>query len=86
MVGNSRRRAGRPTQRRRRLLPSPSEFPSRRHPFSITSAPGDGHLSVHIRTLGDWTQELRRVFTEANSAAMIGRGTFSEVGTVPQKR
>ncbi|KMZ56541.1 hypothetical protein ZOSMA_93G00050 [Zostera marina] len=34
------------------------------HPFSITSAPGDEHLSVHIRTIGDWTQQLRRVFTE----------------------
>lgn len=33
-----------------------------RHPFSITSAPGDDHLSVHIRTLGDWTTELRNLF------------------------
>ncbi|KAI9176921.1 hypothetical protein LWI28_008722 [Acer negundo] len=34
------------------------------HPFSITSAPGDDYLSVHIRTLGDWTQQLRTVFSE----------------------
>ncbi|KAH7578483.1 hypothetical protein JRO89_XS01G0387400 [Xanthoceras sorbifolium] len=34
------------------------------HPFSITSAPGDDHLSVHIRTLGDWTRQLRTVFSE----------------------
>lgn len=33
-----------------------------RHPFSITSAPGDETLSVHIRTLGDWTTELRSLF------------------------
>lgn len=33
-----------------------------RHPFSITSAPGDETLSVHIRTLGDWTSELRSLF------------------------
>ncbi|MED6180340.1 hypothetical protein PIB30_009408 [Stylosanthes scabra] len=32
------------------------------HPFSITSAPGDDYLSVHIRTLGDWTTELRNRF------------------------
>ncbi|KAK4270313.1 hypothetical protein QN277_023362 [Acacia crassicarpa] len=32
------------------------------HPFSITSAPGDDYLSVHIRTLGDWTTELRNKF------------------------
>eukprot|EP01018_Ginkgo_biloba_P025161 Gb_40122 [translate_table: standard] len=35
------------------------------HPFSITSAPADDYLSVHIRTRGDWTQELRRVFSKA---------------------
>jgi respiratory burst oxidase len=35
-----------------------------RHPFSITSAPGDDYLSVHIRTLGDWTLQLRTVFSE----------------------
>lgn len=35
-----------------------------RHPFSITSAPGDDYLSVHIRTLGDWTTELRNIFAK----------------------
>lgn len=34
------------------------------HPFSITSAPKDEHLSVHIRTLGDWTRQLKTVFSE----------------------
>ncbi|KAA8542033.1 hypothetical protein F0562_023185 [Nyssa sinensis] len=33
------------------------------HPFSITSAPGDEYLSVHIRTLGDWTRQLKTVFS-----------------------
>ncbi|XP_019431277.1 PREDICTED: putative respiratory burst oxidase homolog protein H [Lupinus angustifolius] len=35
------------------------------HPFSITSAPGDDYLSVHIRALGDWTIELRNRFAQA---------------------
>ncbi|XP_024019133.1 putative respiratory burst oxidase homolog protein H [Morus notabilis] len=35
------------------------------HPFSITSAPGDDYLSVHIRTLGDWTTELKNRFALA---------------------
>ncbi|KAJ7950337.1 Respiratory burst oxidase [Quillaja saponaria] len=35
------------------------------HPFSITSAPGDDYLSVHIRTLGDWTSELKNKFAQA---------------------
>ncbi|KAF5205945.1 Respiratory burst oxidase-like protein [Thalictrum thalictroides] len=34
------------------------------HPFSITSAPRDDYLSVHIRTLGDWTRQLKVVFSE----------------------
>ncbi|XP_042496321.1 respiratory burst oxidase homolog protein C-like [Macadamia integrifolia] len=34
------------------------------HPFSITSAPGDDYLSVHIRTLGDWTRQLKTVFSQ----------------------
>lgn len=34
------------------------------HPFSITSAPGDDYLSIHIRTLGDWTSQLKAVFSK----------------------
>jgi len=44
-----------------------------RHPFSITSAPGDDYLSVHIRQLGDWTQELRRVFSAACEPPVAGK-------------
>ncbi|XP_047341180.1 respiratory burst oxidase homolog protein C-like [Impatiens glandulifera] len=33
------------------------------HPFSITSAPGDDYLSVHIRNLGDWTKQMQVVFS-----------------------
>ncbi|KAK2410942.1 respiratory burst oxidase protein B [Trifolium repens] len=42
------------------------------HPFSITSAPGDDYLSVHIRTLGDWTRSLRVKFSE-NDSDLIGK-------------
>ncbi|CAA2979841.1 respiratory burst oxidase homolog E [Olea europaea subsp. europaea] len=55
------------------------------HPFSLTSAPGDNYLSVHIRTVGDWTRELKRVFTEDNSSAcVIGRAKFGALGNVDQ--
>ncbi|CAN1133276.1 Respiratory burst oxidase homolog protein C [Linum perenne] len=43
------------------------------HPFSITSAPGDDHLSVHIRTLGDWTRQLRTVFQEVCQPPATGK-------------
>lgn len=56
-----------------------------RHPFSLTSAPGDNYLSVHIRTVGDWTKELKRVFTEDNgSTCVIGRAKFGSLGNVHQ--
>ncbi|XP_061357451.1 respiratory burst oxidase homolog protein B-like [Gastrolobium bilobum] len=35
------------------------------HPFSITSAPGDDYVSVHIRSAGDWTTQLKAVFAKA---------------------
>ncbi|XP_007030987.2 PREDICTED: respiratory burst oxidase homolog protein B [Theobroma cacao] len=34
------------------------------HPFSITSSPADDYLSIHIRTLGDWTSQLKALFVK----------------------
>ncbi|XP_027340560.1 respiratory burst oxidase homolog protein A isoform X1 [Abrus precatorius] len=51
----------------------PDISPFEWHPFSITSAPGDDYLSVHIRQLGDWTQELKRVFSEACEPPVSGK-------------
>ncbi|KAF6160358.1 hypothetical protein GIB67_019127 [Kingdonia uniflora] len=35
-----------------------------RHPFSLTSAPDDDHLSVHIRTLDNWSYQTYSLFQE----------------------
>ncbi|KAJ8572869.1 hypothetical protein K7X08_009380 [Anisodus acutangulus] len=35
------------------------------HPFTISSAPGDDYLSMHIRTVGDWTSQLKTLFSKA---------------------
>ncbi|KAL3620641.1 hypothetical protein CASFOL_035553 [Castilleja foliolosa] len=53
------------------------------HPFSITSAPDDDYLSVHIRTLGDWTTELRNRFAKAcePQSAKPGRGNLVRMET-----
>jgi dual oxidase len=32
------------------------------HPFTITSAPNERHLSAHIRAVGPWTKRLRDVY------------------------
>ncbi|XP_022736208.1 respiratory burst oxidase homolog protein A-like isoform X2 [Durio zibethinus] len=51
----------------------PAVSPFEWHPFSITSAPGDDYLSVHIRQLGDWTQELRRLFSKVCEPPVAGK-------------
>ncbi|EGD74730.1 dual oxidase 2 short isoform [Salpingoeca rosetta] len=37
------------------------------HPFTISSAPQENFVSVHIRSAGPWTTKLRQVFAEAKS-------------------
>ncbi|GMJ02665.1 respiratory burst oxidase homologue D [Hibiscus trionum] len=52
------------------------------HPFSITSAPGDDYLSVHIRTLGDWTRQLKTVFSQVCQPPAAGKsGLLRAEGT-----
>lgn len=46
------------------FIKCPNVSPFEWHPFSITSAPGDDSLSVHIRTLGDWTKALQKIFSK----------------------
>lgn len=46
------------------FLQCPTISPFEWHPFSITSAPGDDCVSVHVQTRGDWTQELKRIFVD----------------------
>lgn len=58
-----------------------------RHPFSITSAPGDEHLSVHIRTVGDWTQELKRVISEGDhSLSLVHQANFAQLQNMDDRR
>ncbi|KQK09605.1 respiratory burst oxidase homolog protein A [Brachypodium distachyon] len=51
----------------------PAVSPFEWHPFSITSAPGDDYLSIHVRQLGDWTRELKRVFSAACEPPVSGK-------------
>jgi len=36
------------------------------HPFTLTSAPHEDFLSLHIRAVGPWTSNLRRAY-DANA-------------------
>ncbi|PON84170.1 Respiratory burst oxidase [Trema orientale] len=53
------------------------------HPFSITSAPGDDYLSVHIKSLGDWTTELRSRFEASQRENTQETETKAVSGTKP---
>ncbi|TVU05651.1 hypothetical protein EJB05_48822, partial [Eragrostis curvula] len=68
------------------FLQCPTISPFEWHPFSITSAPGDDYISVHIQTRGDWTQELKRIFVENYFTPCVPRRTaFGELGMAEQK-
>lgn len=45
------------------------------HPFTLTSAPHEDTLKVHIRALGPWTWNIRQTFDPENS----GPGRFPKV-------
>ncbi|KAK3098182.1 hypothetical protein FSP39_016935 [Pinctada imbricata] len=38
------------------------------HPFTLTSAPHEDTISLHIRAVGPWTMNLRSIFDKANTA------------------
>ncbi|XAR63803.1 NAD(P)H oxidase [Bertholletia excelsa] len=50
----------------------PQISPFEWHPFSLTSGPGDDHLSVHIRAVGDWSYQIYSLFQEA----IVSAGTL----------
>ncbi|KAI7755847.1 hypothetical protein M8C21_023615 [Ambrosia artemisiifolia] len=41
------------------------------HPFSITSAPSDDYLSVHIRALGDWTKQINESYSKVYKKLLL---------------
>ncbi|XWS51224.1 hypothetical protein CRYUN_Cryun12cG0158300 [Craigia yunnanensis] len=47
------------------FIQCPQISPFEWHPFSLTCGPEDDYLSVHIRTLGDWSYQLHSRFQEA---------------------
>ncbi|KAM6577843.1 hypothetical protein CsatB_029680 [Cannabis sativa] len=59
------------------------------HPFSITSAPGDDYLSVHIRTAGDWTSQLKTIFSKVcqppsiNQSGLL-RADIGQTNNIPR--
>ncbi|KAL2902666.1 Respiratory burst oxidase-like protein F [Bienertia sinuspersici] len=51
----------------------PAVSPFEWHPFSITSAPGDDFLSIHIRKAGDWTEDLYDIFKKSCEESAAGK-------------
>ncbi|PAA60475.1 hypothetical protein BOX15_Mlig031512g4 [Macrostomum lignano] len=44
------------------LVPEASQL--QWHPFTLTSAPDDPYISVHIRTVGDWTKQVEQLYSQ----------------------
>ena len=44
------------------------------HPFSISSAPCDDHLTLHVRALGGWTTRLHELARTKGSAKLLLEG------------
>jgi dual oxidase len=38
------------------------------HPFTLTSAPHEENLSLHIRAVGPWTNNIRRIYDPSQNA------------------
>lgn len=43
------------------------------HPFTITSAPEEDFVSVHIRVVGDWTTALQLLFNPDNRMGVVAQ-------------
>ncbi|XP_027368818.1 respiratory burst oxidase homolog protein A-like [Abrus precatorius] len=54
------------------FLQCPQISPFEWHPFSLTSGPQDDYLSVHIRTLGDWSYQIYALFQETMLSGLQG--------------
>lgn len=53
-----------------------------RHPFSLTSGPQDDYLSVHIRTLGDWSYQIYALFQEVQKIHFLMQNYASQISPV----
>ncbi|KAG7245490.1 hypothetical protein INR49_010941 [Caranx melampygus] len=47
------------------------------HPFTLTSAPHEETLSLHIRAVGPWTSRLRELYTEET---LLEQGAYPKAG------
>ncbi|KAG2521468.1 hypothetical protein BBO99_00007186 [Phytophthora kernoviae] len=41
------------------------------HPFTISSAPGDNYISIHMRACGDWTKAMARVIADCHERKVL---------------
>eukprot|EP00179_Madagascaria_erythrocladioides_P019363 CAMPEP_0198337834 /NCGR_PEP_ID=MMETSP1450-20131203/31445_1 /TAXON_ID=753684 ORGANISM="Madagascaria erythrocladiodes, Strain CCMP3234" /NCGR_SAMPLE_ID=MMETSP1450 /ASSEMBLY_ACC=CAM_ASM_001115 /LENGTH=579 /DNA_ID=CAMNT_0044042673 /DNA_START=77 /DNA_END=1816 /DNA_ORIENTATION=+ len=53
------------------------------HPFTITSAPEEDFVSVHIRIVGDWTGALQKLFNPDNRMGVVAQDITTDADGRP---
>lgn len=51
------------------------------HPFTLTSAPHEDTLSLHIRAVGPWTSQLRELYAQESLQEL---GAYPKAGRRPR--
>jgi predicted ferric reductase len=54
------------------------------HPFTLSSSPFQSHLGFHIKTAGDWTNELHRLMSEKKLESENAHDSFRKVSEIEQ--
>lgn len=56
------------------------------HPFTLTSAPHEDTLSLHIRAVGPWTSQLRELYAEESLLELGAYPKASQMAHLVKRR
>lgn len=65
------------------FLNCPYISPHEWHPFTITSAPEEDYVSVHIKVLGDWTGAMKKLMNPDNELGVVRENMLTAPNGAP---
>eukprot|EP00127_Corallochytrium_limacisporum_P005456 Clim_evm4s206 gene=Clim_evmTU4s206 len=63
----------------------PTELGEEFHPFTISSAPHEPHVSIHVKALGPWTHRLHRAYSSNDPTAwppVVLKGPYGDAAEI----